>query len=317
MAYAIRTIVHLSHEFNDMKTEALKAVVLTLLCFSSFPVFGICQQKAVIGLRLRHGDSIVSARVSVHKQPVQYQPSSQTYLLPRGLFIKPNTLITIEKPGFYPLQLNADSIFKAHRQVKEITVDAVLRHPWDSVYENGGALAPGYAHPKYIMILNVEDTAKVLRVINHLNLTLVRMYDYCGTTKENYGQPEQINTYILMQGDSSNVAKQHSAALSYLRKEFGDDFAGPAMITGGSDPDLLSNQLELRFKQDLPEEKRKAILASFGLTEYSRSNFNPAEIVVKADAGMGDHIIGIAHRLKQIKEIEMVRNLLHTRVCPN
>jgi hypothetical protein len=301
----------------NMRIVAFKCLASILFCLFAFSTFGFCQQKASISLRLKHSDSIVAARVSVNNKPVQYQPSSKKYLLPRELFTKPNTLIRIEKAGFYPLQLNADSIFKAHGQAKKITVDAVLGHPWDSVYENGGAVVPGYAHPKYIMILNVEDTAKVLRVINDLNLIVVRMYDYCGTTKENYGRPERPNTYILMQGDSGNIAKQRSSVLSYLRREFGDDLAGPAMITGGGHPDLLSNQLELRFKHDVTEEKRKAILAAFGLTEYYRNNYNPAEMVVKADIGMGDHIIGIAHRLKGVKEIEMVRNLIIARLCPN
>lgn len=303
--------------FTNMKIEAFKCLVLPLFCCFAFSMFGFCQQKASVSLRLRHSDSIVAATVSVNDQPVKYQPVSQKYLLSQKLFKKPNTLITIEKAGFYPLQLNADSIFKVHGQRKEVAVEAVLRHPWDSVYENGGALIPGYAHPKHIMILNVKDTAKVLRVVSNRNLVLVKMYDYCGATKENYGQPGQINTFILMQGDSSSIAKQRSAVLSYLRRELGDEAAGPAMITGRGQPDLLLNQLELRFKQDVTAEKQKAILAAFGLIEYFRSNDNPAAMVVKANDGMGDHIIGIAHRLKQVKEIEMVRNLINAAVCPD
>jgi hypothetical protein len=294
----------------------IKTIVPVLVVMFIFST--VCSQLksgVAINLYVGHSDSVVIANVKVNNNPVEFDTSRKQYIIMTNQLKRNNNVLTISKPGFAPERVDIDSIFRDYRLTTDLPVSIALKHHWDTTYLQQGVAVHGFAHPQYIMLINAKDSAKVFKHIKGRNLLVAKMYNYCNGYREHTAEISYpADTYIFMHCYGAAIRKQNSEDLRYLRSIFGDDNAGPVVLDGIF-PKVLTHRLELRFVPGTSEARRKEILDQFKLTIYYRDGYSPGVYVVEADRGTGDHIIGIAHRLQQYKEVAMVSNILNALVC--
>lgn len=265
-------------------------------------------------LYVQHSDSLVMANVRVNGKPVAFEPGRQQYLIRTSLLKRRGNTLIIKKDGFRSEQLDLDSMFEQHRRRIEVTSAVRLHHKWDGTYLQQGIRVPGEASANSILVMGVRDTAAIFKAMKGQNLMLMRMYDYCGN-RENELVGENIDTYYFMHCYGAWFDRKNSAELKHLRKIFGENQVGPVIRDSGV-PKILTAQLEIHFKARVSADRIRKLLSQFQLKVYYKEHTGARWMIVTADPGMGDHIIGIAHRLQEHPDVEMVSNVVNAMVCP-
>jgi hypothetical protein len=268
--------------------------------------------RASLYLSLRHSDSIISqARVRINGKKIPYDHRRKQYRVARTMLPGGKNQLLVERKGFPPLSADLGPLLARRPVRKDTAITITLTHHWDSFYLYRSHEVPGYADPRYIMVLNVEDSAKLFQEARARRLEIVRMFPYC-SGREDQGKPGIPDSYLLTQHGGAAFHQGNAQTLEELRVIFGAEFAGPPILSYY--PLVLTNRIALELLPGTTTERMKQILDIYGLKIYSHSD---PLMIVEAAPGIGTQITGIAQRLKRVKEISAVSNVITSMVCPD